>query len=83
VTGRPLHISCDIDVLDPAFAPGTEVPSAGGLTTRQTLDLLGALVSGRRLVGVDVAEVAPPLDPSDITVLAGLKLIFELWGHAC
>jgi arginase family enzyme len=83
VRGRPLHISCDIDVLDPAFAPGTEVPSAGGLTTRQTLDLLGALASGRRLVGVDVTEVAPRLDPTDITVLAALKLIFELWGHAC
>jgi agmatinase len=83
VSGRPLHVSCDIDVLDPAFAPGTEVPSAGGLSTRQALDLLGALVSGRRLVGVDVAEVAPPLDPSDITVLAALKLIFEFWGYAC
>jgi agmatinase len=83
VRGRPLHISCDIDVLDPAFAPGTEVPSAGGLTTRQTLDLLGSLASGRRLVGMDVTEVAPQLDPTGITVLAALKLIFELWGHAC
>ena len=35
--GRPLHISFDIDFLDPAYAPGTEIPSAGGLTTRQAL----------------------------------------------
>lgn len=78
--GAPLHVSFDIDVLDPAFAPGTEVPSAGGLTTRQALDLLAALADGTDLVGLDVMEVAPRLDNNDITSLAALKVIFESWG---
>ena len=83
VGGRPLHISLDIDVLDPAFAPGTEVGCAGGLSTRQLLELLGTLAAGCRLVGLDVYEVSPPLDNSDITALAALKVLFEFWGMAC
>jgi agmatinase len=80
--GRPVHVSFDIDVLDPAFAPGTEIPSAAGLSTRDALDLLGGLAAGSLLVGLDVVEVSPPLDPSDITVVAALKIIFETWGLA-
>ncbi|GAC1654750.1 MAG: agmatinase [Candidatus Dormibacteraceae bacterium] len=80
--GRPLHISFDIDVLDPAFAPGTEIPVPGGITTRAALDLLAALSADSRLVGLDVAEVAPPVDHNDISSLAALKVIFEFWGRA-
>ncbi len=80
--GRPVHVSLDIDVLDPAFAPGTEIPAAGGLSTRDVLNLLAGLAEGSRLVGLDVAEVSPPLDPTDITSFAALKLIFETWGLA-
>ena len=79
--GRPLHVSLDIDVLDPAAAPGTEIPSPGGLTTREALDFLAALARGANLVGLDVAEVAPPVDHNDITSLAALKIIFEFWGR--
>ncbi len=78
----PVHVSFDIDVLDPAFAPGTEIASAGGLSTRQALDLLATVAASSRLVGFDVMEVSPPLDQSDITALAALKLIFEFWGMA-
>jgi agmatinase len=78
----PVHVSFDIDVLDPAFAPGTEIASAGGLSTRQALDLLTSVAARSRLVGLDVMEVSPPLDHSDITSLAALKLIFEFWGMA-
>ena len=78
--GRPVHVSLDIDVLDPAFAPGTEIPAAGGLSTRDALNLLASLAAGSRLVGLDVTEVSPPLDPTDITSFAALKLIFETWG---
>jgi agmatinase len=80
VKGRPLHVSFDIDALDPAFAPGTEIAAAGGLSTRQALDLLAAAARRTRLVGLDVCEVAPPLDHADITTLAALKLIFETWS---
>ena len=79
---RPLHISFDIDVLDPAFAPGTEIASAGGLSTRQALELMGAVAARCRLVGLDVEEVSPPLDHADITSLAALKILFEFWGMA-
>jgi agmatinase len=78
--GKDVHISFDIDALDPAFAPGTEIPSSGGLSTRQAIDLLKTSTEGSRLVGMDVVEVSPPFDNGDITTFAALKLIFEVWG---
>ena len=74
-----LHISLDIDSLDPSYAPGTGVPSAGGLTSRELLDFLRQL-RGVRLAGLDVDEVAPPLDVGHVTSLAALKFIFEYIG---
>jgi agmatinase len=75
------HVSFDIDVLDPAFAPGTEVSSAGGLTTREALRLLETTTRLSRPVGLDVCEVSPPLDHTDVTSLAALKVIFETWSR--
>jgi len=80
LAGEKVHISFDIDVLDPAFAPGTEIPSAGGLSTRQALDLLRGATERSRVVGFDVVEVSPPFDNGDITTFAALKVIFEVWG---
>ena len=80
--GKDVHISFDIDALDPAFAPGTEIPSAGGLSTRQALDFLKSATAGARLIGLDLVEVSPPIDTQDITSLAALKVIFEVWGLA-
>ena len=80
LAGQKVHVSFDIDVLDPAFAPGTEIPSGGGLSTRQALELLRGATDQARLVGFDVVEVSPPYDNGDITTLAALKLIFEVWG---
>jgi len=71
-----IHISLDIDCLDPAFAPGTGIPEAGGLTTREVVTLLKTL-QGLPLVGLDVVEVSPPLDPSEATVFAALRIIME------
>jgi agmatinase len=71
-----VHISMDIDCLDPAFAPGTGIPEAGGLTSRDMITLIKSL-QGLPLVGLDVVEVAPPLDPSESTVFAALKIIME------
>jgi len=82
LAGQKVHVSFDIDVLDPAFAPGTEIPSAGGLSTRQALDLLRAATERATVVGLDVVEVSPPFDNGDITTFAALKLIFEVWGMA-
>jgi agmatinase len=80
LAGEKVHVSFDIDVLDPAFAPGTEIPSAAGLSSRQALDLLRGATERSRLVGFDVVEVSPPFDNGDITVFAALKMIFEVWG---
>ena len=80
LAGGEVHISFDIDALDPAFAPGTEIPSPGGLTTRQALEVLHAVASGARLVGLDLVELSPPFDNGNISTLAALKVIFEFWG---
>jgi agmatinase len=80
LAGQKVHVSFDIDVLDPAFAPGTEIPSAGGLSTRQALDLVRTATEGATLVGFDIVEVSPPFDSGDITTFAALKMIFEVWG---
>lgn len=74
-----LHISLDIDALDPSAAPGTGIPVAGGLTSRELLDFLHAL-RGMPLAGLDVDEVAPPLDPTQVTSLAALRFVFEFIG---
>ena len=71
-----VHVSLDIDCLDPAYAPGTGIPDAGGLSVREVLTLLKSL-QGLPLVGLDVVEVAPPLDSSEATVFAALKIIME------
>ena len=71
-----VHISLDIDCLDPAFAPGTGIPESGGLTSREVITLIKAM-QGLPLVGLDVVEVSPPLDPSEATVFAALKIIME------
>jgi len=82
LAGSKVHVSFDIDALDPAFAPGTEIPSSGGLSSRQALELLRASTADSQLVGLDIVEVSPPFDTADITTLAALKLIFEVWGLA-
>jgi agmatinase len=80
LAGRKVHVSFDIDALDPAFAPGTEIPSPGGLSTRDALDVLLAVAEVSSLVGLDLVELSPPFDCGSISALAALKLIFEFWG---
>ena len=74
----PLFLSFDVDVLDPAFAPGTGTPEAGGLSTREALGYLRAL-RGVRFTGYDVVEVSPPYDgPGQPTAVAASNVAFEL-----
>jgi len=74
----PLFLSFDIDVLDPAYAPGTGTPEAGGLTTREAFGYLRAL-RGLRFTGYDVVEVSPPYDgPGQPTGVAAANAAFEL-----
>jgi agmatinase len=72
----PVYLSFDIDVLDPAFAPGTGTPEIGGLATWQAQAILRRL--GRlRFIGMDVVEVAPAYDVAEITALAGATMAWE------
>ncbi|TFD61412.1 agmatinase [Cryobacterium suzukii] len=74
---RPVYVSVDIDVLDPAHAPGTGTPEAGGLTSRELLAIIRALRSVN-LVGADVVEVAPAYDHAQITAVAASHVAYEL-----
>jgi len=74
---RPLYVSVDIDVLDPAHAPGTGTPEAGGLTSRELLEILRGL-AGANLVGADVVEVAPAYDHAEITSVAASHVAYDL-----
>ncbi len=71
----PVYLSVDIDVLDPAFAPGTGTPEAGGLTSRELLTMLRAL---DRLVGADIVEVSPAYDHAEITGIAAAHVAYEI-----
>jgi agmatinase len=72
-----VYVSIDIDVLDPAFAPATGTPEAGGMTSRELLAVLRAM-SSTRLVGADIVEVAPAYDHAEITAVAAANLAYEL-----
>ncbi|NUO97113.1 MAG: agmatinase [Nonomuraea sp.] len=74
---RPLYVSVDIDVLDPAHAPGTGTPEAGGLTSRELLEILRGL-AGAGLIGADVVEVAPAYDHAEITAVAASHVAYDL-----
>lgn len=73
----PLYISVDIDVLDPAHAPGTGTPEAGGLTSRELLELLRGL-RGLNIIGADVVEVLPSYDHAELTGIAASHACYDL-----
>jgi agmatinase len=74
---RPVYVSIDIDVLDPAFAPGTGTPEAGGMTSRELLAVLRGM-AGLDIVGADIVEVAPAYDHAEITGIAASHTAYEL-----
>jgi len=77
VGDRPVYVSIDIDVLDPAFAPGTGTPEAGGFTSRELLAIIRAF-STTNLVGADIVEVAPAYDHAQVTGIAAAHVAYEL-----
>ena len=74
---RPLYVSIDIDVLDPAHAPATGTPEAGGMTSRELLAIIRGL-DGADLVGADIVEVSPAYDHAEITGVAAANVAYEL-----
>ena len=74
---HPLYLSIDIDVLDPAHAPGTGTPELAGMTSRELLGVLRGL-AGLSVISADVVEVAPAYDHAEITSLAAATVTYEL-----
>lgn len=75
----PVYISFDMDALDPAFAPGVSHREPGGMTTRQAIDLIQRLKG--KVVGADIVEFNPRMDPLHITGTVGAKLLKEIAGR--
>jgi agmatinase len=74
---RPVYVTLDIDVVDPAFANGTGTPEPGGITSREMLKAVGIL-KGLNIVGFDLVEVSPIFDQSDRTALLAAKIIRDI-----
>lgn len=77
VGDNPLYLSIDIDVLDPAHAPGTGTPEIAGITSRELVGIIRGL-QGLKLVAADIVEVAPAYDHAEITSLAAATIAFEM-----
>lgn len=77
VGNRPVYLSIDIDVLDPSHAPGTGTPEAGGISSRELLEILRGF-RGLNLVGADVVEVAPAYDHAEMTGVAASHVLYDL-----
>ncbi len=76
ILDKPVYITLDIDIVDPAFAPGTGTPEPGGCTSREILKAI-EMMSALRVVGMDVVEVAPVYDQTDRTSILAAKIIRE------
>ena len=74
--GRPVYLTLDIDVIDPAYAPGTGTPEPGGCSSKEILQVIGML-SHLPVVGMDLVEVVPHLDSSQRTAILAAKLVRE------
>jgi agmatinase len=77
IGNRPLYLSIDIDVLDPAHAPGTGTPEIAGLSSRELLHIIRGL-QGANLVAADIVEVSPAYDHAELTSLAAATVAFEM-----
>ena len=73
----PTYVSFDVDGLDPVYAPGTGTPEIGGFTTAEAQQMIRGL-RGLDIVGADVVEVSPPFDPSGMTAMVGVTMMWEI-----
>ena len=74
--GRKVYLSFDIDVLDPAFAPGTGTPVSGGIASWQALSIIRSL-EPLNMIGFDIVEVSPPFDHAEITSIAAATILHD------
>jgi agmatinase len=79
LAGRHVYVTIDIDVLDPAHAPGTGTAEAGGITSKELLEAITLISkSDLKVVGADIVEVAPAYDPTEQTQIAASKFVREI-----
>ncbi|MDA5108211.1 MULTISPECIES: agmatinase [Brevibacillus] len=79
IGNRPIYLTIDIDVLDPAHAPGTGTTEAGGITSRELLETIHYMAkNGANVIGCDLVEVAPVYDHSEMTQIVASKIVREL-----
>ncbi|MCA1010936.1 agmatinase [Halobacillus halophilus] len=79
LSGRPVYVTIDIDVLDPAYAPGTGTAEAGGISSKELLASIHEIAgSDLNVVGADLVEVAPAYDPTEKTPIAASKFLREM-----
>lgn len=76
--GKPLYLSLDVDVIDPALFPATGSPEPDGLSFYETVSLLWQVIERNTLVGVDLVEMAPALDPTGTSALVAVRLLLEV-----
>ncbi|KAB8127158.1 agmatinase [Gracilibacillus oryzae] len=79
LAGRPVYVTIDIDVLDPAYAPGTGTAEAGGISSKELLEAIHLIANADvKVVGADLVEVAPVYDPTEKTPIAASKFVREI-----
>lgn len=78
IKNKPVYITIDIDVLDPATVPGTGTPEPGGVTYRELIEAILKLRELKNIVGADIVELAPNLDPSGASTAAAVKTLREM-----
>ena len=78
IADKHVYLTVDLDVLDPAVFPGTGTPEAGGVSFRELLNAVTMVFNNVDVVGCDMVELSPPLDPSGISTATALKLMREV-----
>lgn len=74
---RPCYLTCDLDILDPSVLPGTGTPEPGGLSFQELVSTLVSIITRLNIVGIDVVELAPQLDPAGVSAVVAAKTVRE------
>lgn len=74
---KPCYLTCDLDILDPSVLPGTGTPEPGGLMFNELTHMLTSIITRLNIVGLDVVELAPQLDPSGVSAVVAAKVVRE------
>jgi agmatinase len=77
IGAKPCYLTCDLDVLDPSVLPGTGTPEPGGMSFNELASVLVSCISRLNIVGMDVVELAPALDPTGVSAVVGAKVVRE------